>query len=107
MKKRVSWTLNYRESGGEMDYSKIASILSQINEDALELEEVEYLPSDFWIDFEDGLSLADFVDGGWAEPTEIGKSQLELIWRTLCDLRELDPEVMYDTPAEFFKAQVK
>ena len=89
-----------------MDFGKIASILSQINTDALELENVEYLPSDFWVDFEDGLSLADFVAGGWAEPTDMGKSQLELVWRTLCDIREIDPEIMYDSPAEFFKAQV-
>ena len=89
-----------------MDFGKIASILSQINTDALELENVEYLPSDFWVDFEDGLSLADFVAGGWAEPTDMGKSQLELVWRTLCDIREIDPEIMYDSPADFFKAQV-
>ena len=88
-----------------MDFGKIAVILSQINTDALELENVEYLPSDFWVDFEDGLGLADFVAGGWAEPTEMGKSQLEFVWRTLCDMRDLDPEVMYDTPLDFFKAQ--
>ena len=44
-----------------MDFGKIAIILSQINTDALELEDVEYLPSDFWKDLEDGLGLADFV----------------------------------------------
>ena len=88
-----------------MDFNKIAIILSQINTDALELERVEYLPSDFWVDFEDGLNLADFVAGKWAEPTEMGKSQLELVWRTLCDIREIDPDTMYDSPADFFKAQ--
>ena len=88
-----------------MDYNKIASILAQINLDALELEEVEYLPSDFWKDLEDGLTLAVFVNGGWAEPTEMGKSQLGYAWRILCDMRDLDPEVMYDTPLDFFKAQ--
>ena len=67
---------NLQESGGEVDFGKIASILSQINTDALELEDVGYLPSDFWKDLEDGLGLADFVEGGWAEPTEAGKSQL-------------------------------
>ena len=106
MRKRVFQTLTYRESGGEVDFGKIAIILSQINTDALELEDVEYLPSDFWVDFEDGLGLADFVAGGWAEPTEAGKSQLELIWRTLCDIREMNPDTMYDSPADFFKAQV-
>ena len=88
-----------------MDYGKIASILTQINLDALDLEQVEYLPSDFWIDLEDGLTFAVFVNGGWAEPTEMGKSQLEFVWRTLCDMRDLDPEVMYDSALDFFKAQ--
>jgi hypothetical protein len=88
-----------------MDYNKIASILAQINLDALELEEVEYLPSDFWIDLEDGLTFAVFVNGGWAEPTEMGKSQLGYAWRILCDMRDLDPEVMYDNAIDFFKAQ--
>ena len=89
-----------------MDFGKIAIILSQINTDALDLEDVGYLPSEFWVDFEDGLGLADFVAGSWAEPTDMGKSQLELVWRTLCDIREIDPEIMYDSPADFFKAQV-
>ena len=88
-----------------MDYNKIADILTQINLDALDLEAVDYLPSDFWKDLEDGLTFAVFVYGGWAEPTEMGKSQLEFVWRTLCDMRDLDPEVMYDTPLDFFKAQ--
>jgi hypothetical protein len=88
-----------------MDYNKIASILAQINLDALDLEAVEYLPSDFWIDLEDGLTFAVFVNGGWAEPTEMGKSQLGYAWRILCDMRDLDPEVMYDSPIDFFKAQ--
>ena len=88
-----------------MDYNKIASILAQINLDALDLEEVEYLPSEFWTELEDGLTFAVFVNGGWAEPTEMGKSQLEFAWRTLCDMRDLDPEVMYDTALEFFRAQ--
>jgi hypothetical protein len=88
-----------------MDYNKIASILTQINLDALDLEQVEYLPSDFWKDLEDGLTFAVFVNGGWAEPTEMGKSQLGYAWRILCDMRDLDPEVMYDSPIDFFKAQ--
>lgn len=88
-----------------MDFNKIASILSKINEDALELEDVEYLPSDFWKDLEDPLALADFIDGGWAQATEQGKSMLELAWRTLCDMRELDPEIMYDSVEDFFRAQ--
>lgn len=88
-----------------MDYKKVADILATINDDAIELENVEYLPSDFWVDLEDILSLANFVSGGWAEPTDMGKSQLEFAWITLCDIRSLDPAVMYDSAADFFKAQ--
>jgi hypothetical protein len=88
-----------------MDYNKIANILSRINTDALELENAEYLPSEFWIDLEDGLYLADFIAGGWANPTKDGEAQLELAWRMLCDMRELDPEIMYDSPDDFFRAQ--
>ena len=90
-----------------MDYGKIADILSQINGDAIELETLEYLPSDFWVDLEDILSLADMISGGWAEPTEMGKSQLMFAWITLCELRELNPEVMYDSVEAFFEAQTK
>ena len=88
-----------------MDYKKIANILSQINRDALQLEAVEYLPSDFWVDLEDGLFLADLVSADWAEPTEMGKSQLEFAWRMLCTMRDIDPEVMYDSVEEFFESQ--
>jgi hypothetical protein len=88
-----------------VDFGKIASILSQINTDALDLEDVGYLPSDFWKDLEDGLALADLVEGGWAEPTDMGKSQLEFAWRMLCSIRELDPEVMYDSVEHFFESQ--
>jgi hypothetical protein len=66
-----------------MDYNKIASILTQINLDALDLEQVEYLPSDFWIDLEDGLTVAVFVNGGWADLLEMGESQIEYVWREL------------------------
>ena len=88
-----------------MDFNKISNILSQINTDSLQLENADYLPADFWIDLEDGLYLADFVSGGWATPTKDGEAQLELAWRMLCDIREIDPKIMYDTTADFFRVQ--
>jgi hypothetical protein len=36
----------------------------------------------------------------------MGKSQLEYAWRVLCAARSLDPEIMYETPLEFFEAQI-
>lgn len=88
-----------------MDYGKIAEILATIYDDGVDLAAVEYLPADYWTECEDALVLADFVSGGWAEPTEMGKSQLEYAWRVLCDVRELDPEIMYDSVLDFFQAQ--
>ena len=88
-----------------MDYGKIANILTVIYQDGVELSALEYVPADFFTELQDALELATFISGGWAEPTDTGKSQLEYAWRVLCDVRELDPEVMYDTPIAFFEAQ--
>ena len=93
------------KGGNRVDFGKIANILTIIYQDGVDLAAVEYLPADFWKECQDGLELATFVSGGWAEPTETGKSQLEYVWRVLCDLRELDPEMMYDSPMAFFEAQ--
>jgi hypothetical protein len=91
--------------GYKMDYGKLAEILAVIYDDGVELSAVEYLPSNYWIECEDSLTLATFVSSGWAEPTDMGKSQLEFAWRVLCEIRGIDPEIMYDSPIEFFKAQ--
>lgn len=88
-----------------MDYGKIADILAVIYQDGVELAGVDYLPSDYWVECEDALTLATFISSGWAEPTTMGKSQMEFAWRVLCEVRELDPEVMYDSPVAFFEAQ--
>jgi hypothetical protein len=88
-----------------MDYGKVADILTVIYKDGVELASLEYLPTDFFTELQDALELASFISGGWAEPTEVGKSQLEYAWRVLCDIRELDPEVMYESPLAFFEAQ--
>lgn len=93
------------KGGSKMDFGKIIEILSIIYNDGVELSAVEYLPSDYWIECEDALFLSTFVSSGWAELTDMGKSQIEFAWRVLCDVRGLDPEVMYDSPMDFFKAQ--
>ena len=92
--------------GYKMDYGKVADILAVIYNDGVDLEAVEYLPSEYWSECEDGITLATFISSGWAEPTEMGKSQLEYAWRVLCAARSLDPEIMYYTPLEFFEAQI-
>lgn len=91
--------------GYKMDYGKVADILSVIYDDGVDLSAVEYLPSDYWIECEDSLLLATFVSSGWAELTDMGKAQLDFAWRVLCEVRELDPDIMYDSPLAFFEAQ--
>jgi hypothetical protein len=88
-----------------MDYNKIADILAYISIEAESLVEVSYLPIDFWAGLVDELKLAEYVAAEWVTLTSLGEFELEYAWRELCEMRELDPEVMYDTALDFFKAQ--
>jgi len=88
-----------------MDYGKIADILSVIWVDAVPLDTAQYLPSDFWVEFEDELQLATYVTAEWVELTQEGKFRLQDAWEALCQVRGLDPEVMYDDIKAFFEAQ--
>ena len=91
--------------GYKMDYGKIAEILSVIYSDGVDLSALEYLPSDYWTEFEDTLLLSTFVSSGWADLTDEGKKQIKYAWLVLCEVRELDPDIMYDSPLAFFEAQ--
>lgn len=93
------------KGGSKMDYGKIANILSIIYYDGVDLAGLEYLPSDYWTECEEQLILATYVSAGWVELTDDGKAQIEFAWRVLCDVRDLDPDVMYDSPIDFFQAQ--
>ena len=88
-----------------MDYNKIADILAYISIEAESLVEVEYLPIDFWAGLVDELKLAEYVAAEWVALTSLGEFEIEYTWRELCEMRELDPEVMYDTALDFFRAQ--
>ena len=88
-----------------MDYGKIADILAYISIEAESLVEVEYLPVDFWAGLVDELKLAEYVAAEWVTLTSLGEFEIEYAWRELCEMRDLDPEVMYDTALDFFKAQ--
>ena len=88
-----------------MDYNKMADILAYISIEAESLVEVSYLPIDFWAGLVDELKLAEYVAAGWVTLTPNGEFELEYAWRELCEMRELDPEVMYDTALDFFRAQ--
>jgi hypothetical protein len=88
-----------------LDYNKIADILAYISIEAESLVEVSYLPIDFWAGLVDELKLAEYVAAEWVTLTTLGEFELEYAWRELCEMRDLDPEVMYDTALDFFKAQ--
>lgn len=88
-----------------MDFDKIADILAYISIEAESLVAVEYLPIDFWAGLVDELKLAEYVAAEWVTVTSLGEYELEYAWRELCEMRYLDPEVMYDTALDFFKAQ--
>jgi hypothetical protein len=82
-----------------------ADILAYIGDHYLELEAVEYLPVDFWHEFEDVLTLAGFVVSQWATPTTAGTRAIEYAYEMLCDMREVDPSLDFETIESFFKAQ--
>ena len=88
-----------------MDYKKIADILAYISIEAENLVQVSYLPIDFWAGLVDELKLAEYVAAEWVTLTSLGEFEIEYAWRELCEMRDLDPEVMYDTALEFFRAQ--
>jgi hypothetical protein len=93
--------------GDKVDYGKVVGILRYLKENDIDLVDIEYLPSQFFMEFSEGLELATFVDGGWATLTDEGKNVIDSVWGILCDTRELDPKVMYDSVLEFFKAQAE
>ena len=88
-----------------MDYKKIADILAYISIEAENLVQVSYLPIDFWAGLVDELKLAEYVAAEWVTLTPLGEFELEYAWRELCEMRDLDPEVMYDSVEEFFESQ--
>jgi len=88
-----------------MDFNKMADILAYVSIEAEALVEVEYLPIDFWAGLVDELKLAEYVAAEWVTLTTLGEFEIEYAWRELCEMRELDPEVMYDSAIDFFRAQ--
>lgn len=95
------------KGGSNLDYGKVCDILGYIYDEADDLISFEYLPAEFWEQFEDTLFLCALVSANWAEPTGVGKTNIDIAWNLLCQARELDPAVMYDSPIEFFKAQAE
>jgi hypothetical protein len=88
-----------------MDYGKISAILTQLHDNKDEFLGMEYVSNEYFTYLNDALVLATMVNADWVEPTALGEVQLDIAWKTLCDLRDLDYTVMYDTPMDFFMAQ--
>jgi hypothetical protein len=82
-----------------------ADILAYIGDHYLELEAVEYLPVDFWHEFEDVLTLSGLIASQWANPTLSGTKAIEYAYDILCDMREVDPSQDFIAIEAFFKAQ--
>jgi hypothetical protein len=67
----------------------------------------EYLPNEYFLDFQDVLDLASFVAEGLAELTEDGKVLISGAWIMMCQLRNLNSNTMYDSVSDFFRAQAQ
>lgn len=88
-----------------MDYSSVVSILDYVNQNSMDMVDMEFLPSDYFIDFQNALDLASFVFEGLAELTDEGKTIISGAWIMLCQLRELNSNTMYDSVQDFFRSQ--
>jgi hypothetical protein len=88
-----------------MDYGKVSTILKELYENRDVLVEIEYLPEEYFIDYQDVFALSRYVSAQWAEPTQVGKEMLDAGWGFLCLVRELDPTIMYDSTSDFWLAQ--
>ena len=82
-----------------------ADILAYIGDHYLELEAVDFLPVDFWHQFEDVLTLSGFIASQWANPTLSGTKAIEYAYDILCDMREVDQSQDFKTIEEFFLSQ--
>lgn len=71
----------------------------------MDMVDMEFLPSDYFIDFQNALDLASFVFEGLAELTDEGKTIISGAWIMLCQLRELNSNTMYDSVQDFFRSQ--
>jgi hypothetical protein len=88
-----------------MDYGKISAILTELYDNKEVFIEMGYVGESYFLYLDDALILATMVNADWAEPTDLGKEQIFIAWKTLCDIRELDHTVMYDKVVDFFMAQ--
>ena len=88
-----------------MDYSKVCAILTQVNQDFEDLERVGFLPSEFWQDNQSTLEMAQLVFTNAVELKSLGEELIAQTWEELCEYRNLDSAVMYDSVVDFFQAQ--
>jgi hypothetical protein len=82
-----------------------ADILSFIADREPELREAQFLPEDFWEEAYDVLLLADLISAGWATATEAGQNAIDIIYDTMCSIRDIGAETEFETIEDFFREQ--
>ena len=82
-----------------------ADILTFISEREDELKEVGFLPSDFWEEAVDVLNLSSFISADWAEATEAGQKAIDIVYDTMCRIREIGAETEFANINDFFLEQ--
>jgi hypothetical protein len=82
-----------------------ADILSFFLDREEELKEAGFLPSDFWEEAVDVLNLSSFISAGWAEATEAGQKAIDIVYDTMCSIREIGAETEFETINDFFLEQ--
>lgn len=82
-----------------------ADILSFIADREPELKEAQFLPADFWEEAYDVLLLADLISAGWATATEAGQKAIDIIYDTMCSIRDIGAETEFETIEDFFREQ--
>jgi hypothetical protein len=82
-----------------------ADILSFIADREDDLRQAEFLPADFWEEAYDVLLLCDIISAGWAEATEAGQKAIDIVYDTMCSVRDVAPEQEFETIEDFLLAQ--
>lgn len=91
--------------GDNLDYGKVSRILTELYNNKQDFIAMGFVPEQYFIELVDVLEMATMLDADWVELTDLGKDLIAVAWKTLCEVRELDYTIMYDTVMEFFMAQ--
>lgn len=82
-----------------------ADILSFIADREEDLRQAEFLPEDFWEEAYDVLLLCDMISAGWAEATPEGQKAIDVVYDTMCSIRDIGAETEFETIDDFLLEQ--